>query len=467
MTRSVARLVLVLALAPLVTIGAQTPRPGAPALPTGPSRTDFTMALTGDSIVTRHVNVYAEPAWLKLLSLLRDADVAFTNLEMLFHDYEPYPMPQSVPGTYVRAEPAIAKDLTWMGFDMVARANNHAADFGVLGMQLTTKYVGEAGLVQAGAGDSLAEAREAKFLDTPRGRVALVSACTLFDDYGRAGDTRGDIPPRPGVNALRFTTTYVVTRERLDGLRATLAELGLAPPASAQSDQLRVFGNRFVAGDAPQVKTEPLKEDLDAIAAVVRNASRLADYTLVTFHGHEQGRSRFEPPAFWMTFAHVMIDAGADLVVGHGPHVLRGIEIYKGKPILYSVGNLFFQNETELRLPSDAYETFKLGPTSHVADFNDQRYDFDRRGFPAQREIWESVVAIPRWQGRQLMELTLYPITLGFGRPRMERGRPMLAPADLGKKIIDDVIRLSAPYHTEIAWDGAVGRVNLVAGSTK
>ena len=48
-----------------------------------------------------------------------------------------------------------------------------------------------------------------------------------------------------------------------------------------------------------------------------------------------------------------MVDAGADLFVGHGPHVLRGVEIYKGKPIFYSLGDFIFQNETLLRLPSE------------------------------------------------------------------------------------------------------------------
>ena len=125
-------------------------------------------ALTGDSIITRKLSVYAEPAFMRVIGLVRNADVAFTNLEMLFHDYEPYAMSSSG-GTYMRAEPALVKDLVWAGFDMVSRANNHAGDYGVLGMNLTTKYVADAGLVQAGVGQSLAEAREAKFLDTAQG----------------------------------------------------------------------------------------------------------------------------------------------------------------------------------------------------------------------------------------------------------------------------------------------------------
>ncbi|MEC7769118.1 MAG: CapA family protein, partial [Acidobacteriota bacterium] len=93
----------------------------------------FTMALTGDSIITRRLSVYQEPEFLEMVNLLRGADVAFTNLEMLFHDYEPYPMHQSG-GTYMRAAPALVNELVWAGFDMVSRANNHTGDYGTLGM---------------------------------------------------------------------------------------------------------------------------------------------------------------------------------------------------------------------------------------------------------------------------------------------------------------------------------------------
>ena len=67
------------------------------------------MALTGDCIITRKLSVYDEPEFLKMIDLIRSADVAFTNLEMLFHDYEPYPMHQSG-GTYMRADHSLAVD---------------------------------------------------------------------------------------------------------------------------------------------------------------------------------------------------------------------------------------------------------------------------------------------------------------------------------------------------------------------
>jgi len=434
---------------------------GAASQPTFQST--LTMALTGDSIITRRLSVYQEPEYLKMIELLRGADLAFTNLEMLFHDYQTYAMSESG-GTYMRADPALAKELVWAGFDLVSRANNHTGDYGVLGMQLTSRFVRDAGLVQSGVGESLEEAREAAFLETAGGRVALISVASTFPDFSRAGKTRGGTPPRPGLNPLRFSTTNLVTRERLEMLRDLLKELGLNAPPSG--DSLTAFRQRFVVGDKPEVRTEPNTEDLEEIGAVVKNASRLADYVIVTIHAHEGDRNLFLPAQFLVTFARAMLDAGADVFVGHGPHVLRAIEIYKGKPIFYSLGDFIFQNETLDRLPSENYEPFGLGPSAHVADWNDQRYDFDRRGFPAQREIWESVVARPVWRGKTLAELKLHPITLGFGKPRTVRGRPMLAEPELAKKIIEDLARLSQPFGTRIEFQDGIGVVRLAGAPT-
>jgi poly-gamma-glutamate synthesis protein (capsule biosynthesis protein) len=441
----------------VVSVRAQQPAPTGqkPAS----AEAHFTMALTGDSIITRRLSPYQEPAFLKLIELTRGADVAFTNLEMLFHDYEPYAMNESG-GTYMRAEPALVKELVWAGFDLVARANNHTGDYGAEGMRLTTKHVDAAGLVQAGVGENLAEAREAKFLETAKARVALISVASTFPDHARAGRARGGVRGRPGLNPLRFSTTYVVTRERLEGLRALMRDMGQRAPESG--DSLNFLRTRFVAGDQPTARTEPLKEDIDEIAAVVSGASRLADYVILTFHAHEgKPGNRSMPADFLVTFARAVVDAGADVVIGHGPHVLRGVELYKGKPILYSVGDFIFQNETLLRLPEENYEPYDLGPDAQVADFNARRYNNDKSGFPADREIWEAVLASLRWDGDRLAALDLHPITLGFGQAAHVRGRPMLAQGDLAKKIVDDLIERSKPFGTTITFENGVGRVAL------
>lgn len=414
----------------------------------------FTMALTGDCIITRKLSVYHEPEFLNMIELIRSAHVAFTNLEMLFHDYEAYPMHQSG-GTYMRVDPSLAKELIWAGFDLVSRANNHAGDYGVLGMRLTTNYVEEAGLVHAGVGESLTQAREAKFLETAKARVALVSCASTFPDHSRAGKTRGDIPARPGLNPIRFSTTYVVNQKQFDTLQQLAKDFGLR--FRKDGNKLWLFRQQFEVGDSLELRTEPNKEDLHEIGDVVSNASRLADYTIVSFHGHDSNKDRSIPAQFLIKFCRAMIDSGADVCVGHGPHVLRGIEIYKGKPIFYSLGDFMFQNETLLRLPYENYEYYKLGSNAHVADFNDARYDFDKKGFPARRETWESVIAVPVWKGKKLVEIKLFPITLGFGKPRPARGRPMFADRELSKKIIEDLIRLSEPYRTEIIFKQGIG----------
>jgi poly-gamma-glutamate synthesis protein (capsule biosynthesis protein) len=192
----------------------------------------------------------------------------------------------------------------------------------------------------------------------------------------------------------------------------------------------------------------------------VNNASRLADFVIVTIHAHE-GPTRAQPADFLPVFARAMIDAGADVFVGHGPHALRGIEIYAGRPIFYSLGDFVFQNETLLRLPSDNYESYDLGEHQHVADFNDARYDNDTKGFPVVPEIWESVIAVPTFTGGELSELALYPIDLGFGLPPAVRGRPLLANRELGQAIIDDLKALSAPFGTDIEFRRGVGYVRL------
>jgi poly-gamma-glutamate capsule biosynthesis protein CapA/YwtB (metallophosphatase superfamily) len=444
-----------------VLIAALLIAPVLPGIAQQPS--DFSFALAGDSIITRKLAVYSEPAFMRIIELVRSADAAFTNLEMLFHDYEPYASAASG-GTYMRAEPALVKDLVWAGFDMVSRANNHTGDYGVLGMDLTTKYVAEAGLVQAGVGQSLAEAREAKFLETPKARVAMISVASTFPDSSRAGRTRGDMPARPGLNPLRFTTTTTVTAEQMTALRGIASQTSGRPAQTGNT--LNYLGNRFVVGDTPGIKTEPLKEDLDEIAAVVKNAAGLSDYVMVTIHAHEgQSRDRMVPADFLVTFARAMIDAGADMFVGHGPHVLRAVEIYKGKPIFYSLGDFIFQNETLLRLPADNYAPYNLGPNQHVNDFNDARYNFDKSGFPADPEIWEAVVASPKFRGEQLAEIALHPITLGHGKSRSTRGRPMFAEGALGQKILGDLVKLSAAYGTKITIRNGVGFVEIPASA--
>ena len=426
----------------------------------------LTLALTGDSIITRKLSVYEEPEFLRMIDLLRGADLAFTNLEILFHDWESYPMSSSG-GTYMRAQPELVQEFVWAGIDMGSLANNHSGDYGPPAMLLTEKYVREAGMVAAGVGRSLAEAREAKFIETKDGRVALISLASTFPNHSMAGKSRDDIPPRPGLSHLRHIRTYEVTKDQLEGVRATMRDLKMNPPAEGTS--LNFLRNRFELADAPGVRTEPHPEDMAEIAMIVSNARRQADHVMVTIHAHEGApgpNSRMVPAQFLETFARAMVDAGASIFVGHGPHALRAIEMYKGVPILYSLGDFVFQNETLQRLPYENYHGVGLNESDGLADFNEARYNNDTTGFPTIPEIWEAVIAVPEWSGQQLVELTLHPISLGYGQPRHVRGRPMMAEGPLADKILQDLVRLSEPYGTQFEIRDGVARVVLPPETT-
>src|ERR1019366_7667469 len=158
------------------------------------------------------------------------------------------------------------------------------------------------------------------------------------------------------------------------------------------------------------------------------------------------------PAEFLVTFAHTVIDADADVFVGHGQHVLRGIEIYKGKPIFYSMANFVMQDDLVAIQPQENYNTYGLPLNATVADFYDKRdgttYSDDgeknTKSFPANKEYWESMVAEPVFNSkRELQQIDLYPLTLGFGLTRAQRGFPFPAnPAD-SEEIIKRVAMLS------------------------
>jgi poly-gamma-glutamate synthesis protein (capsule biosynthesis protein) len=430
------------------------------------ARGDISFALTGDAIITRRLSVYREDPFLELRELIRGATVGFTNLEVLFHEWGPGVIPQEESGgTYMQADPEVAGELAWMGFDMVSRANNHTMDYGVGGMRATTRATEAAGLVHAGAGENLALARKPAYLETPGGRVALISVASTFDDPMMAGPQRKDLRGRPGLSPLRYERIYRVPGERLEALTAVAEGLyGDRPWWSPPSgDTLRLFGETFVAsgGDGYAMETRPHPGDVEAILEQVRDAERQAAWTVVSSHTHEGGTSGQVPAEFLEEFARAAVDAGADVVVGHGPHVLRGIEIYRGRPILYSLGNFIFQNETVEMQPADNYRSYGLPPSALPSDFYDRRNEASGGGFPADAAYWESVLAVPEFRDGRLAEIRLHPVTLGHGHPRPVRGRPMLADGETGRAILEELARLSRPYGTEVRIEDGVGVVDV------
>src|SRR5258707_776019 len=342
---------------------------------------NFTIALAGDTMLTRKLTPFTEPRFLALREILRSADAAFANLEDTVHGWDEG-TPGITQGTFMTTDPNLLEDLKWLGINLICCANNHSFDYGEGGVLANIKHLDSAGLAHAGTGKNLAEARAPAYLDTPNGRVALVATTATFRRWNQAGEQRPDLRGRPGINPLGFTTTYSVDGVAFSQLQRISRELGFEKSterarkhfysdkelANANSTELSVLGNRYVLGKGFSIATEVNPRDLEDNLRWIGEARRQADWVIVSVHCHEFGgptlltaATRGEPEEtadFVTKFAHQAIDAGADIFVSPGPHFPLGIEIYKGRPIFYSVGNLIFENETVGFFPADAYERF-------------------------------------------------------------------------------------------------------------
>jgi poly-gamma-glutamate synthesis protein (capsule biosynthesis protein) len=449
-------------------------------------RGNCTIALAGDSMLTRKLSGFTEERYQALVSLLRGADACFSNLETTVRDWdEGSPaISRMGRGTFMTTEPWLVQEMRWLGMNLVSCANNHAFEFGEEGVLATMRHLDAGGIAHAGTGRNLGEARAPGYLDTSNGRVALIAAnatstrSLISAPWGKAGSQRFDHRGRPGVNPLGFETTYTVDARAFDELARIEQELGFDPekererrPGESQERAIDVRGNRFVAGAAFGLRTRGDSRDLEENLKWIRDARRQADWVIVSLHWHEFGGASLrsarsvtdcvEPAEFISDFAHEAIAAGADVFVGHGPHVPLGVEIHRGKPIFYSLGNFIFQNETVKSFPADAYERFDLDPQATPADWWDARTDSGKKGHPANPLYWENFVAVCHFKDQRFSEARLYPIDQGHGRPRGQRGRPLLANGPVGERVLTRLQRLSRLYGTDVEIKDGIGIVTV------
>ncbi len=430
---------------------------------------NFTLAAVGDLIITEAISSRMKRTSPELLKLLQSADVSFGNFEGTAADLRKFGgYPEALSGGgWLLSSPYVPADLRAMGFNMVGRANNHTTDWGVAGMRSTDKLLDEAGIVHAGTGQTLAQARAPQIMSIPAGRVSLVATASRFEANARAIDPLGQIPGRPGVSALRTTRYVLVSPQRL----AQLAAIRDAQPpgsvrdtvfaADARTHTVTLFGTKYRAstqvGDGMEFSFTMDERDRKELIRNVRQGKQSADFAIATMHTHEPGNYSAVPPDFMVQFAHETIDNGADAFIGHGPHQLRGIEIYKGKPIFYSLGNFFFMDNTWQPITRDEYEAAHVEPGSMTdAEFTETL----RIEGVFKDSLWfESVIAVSRYdeQGR-LQEVRLHPIELNWNGARdADRGIPRTAPPAVAQRILERLQKLSQPFGTRIEIQGGVG----------
>jgi len=445
-------------------------------------RVTIRVALTGDSMIMRRAVLGHSTPARRLALLLEEADVAFTNLEVLPNDFQGYPSARA-DGAHLGARSWVVDELVDMGFDLFACANNHSLDYGIEGLLRAMETLESRGLCFAGVGRTLTEARMPAFADTDCGSVALLSCTSTFFKEQAAGEPRPEMQGRPGVSPLRFDSIYEVRADQLDALRAIAEDLGLerqrrewvqlgfaSPPgnpgvfpfADANLRAADLLDANFRASDGAAVRTNPKDTDMKAIAKWTREARTRADVVLVSVHAHEQGTSNEEPAEFVRAFARRVVEEGADIVVGHGPHLLRGMEIYRGKPIFYSLGNFIAQGELVEKLPADAYERFSVDPSRTPSELFGIRNQSDNKGFPADQRFWQTVLPVCEFADGELQRMEVYPVSLGYGQPPRWRGRPALAEGKEADDILTRFERLSPGVGFERQQNKACVRIDDV-----
>ncbi len=427
-----------------------------------------TFIATGDSFITRRLPENGYQGFDELEQLIKGHDVRFANLEMTFHRQEGFPAAASG-GTWAMTDPAMLDDMLRYGFNLFNTANNHSGDFGPLGVTATIKHLQERNMVFAGTGATLQEASNACYLEVDGLRVAMIGATSNFDPAAVAGGQGFRMIGRPGLNPLRYKTIYHVDKETFDAVQNLAKktqvnafqelsiELGYAAPLP---EGLSHFGPyQFVLDDKNFVETKPDPIDEERILNEIREAKRQADVVLFSLHTHEMnGKNFFSIPQFVTTMTHEAIDAGASVVIGHGPHMLRGVEVYNGGVILHSLGNFIFQTETIAAQPYDAFVKMRLSQDTRVGEYMNNRSKNDTVGYPAMPDIWRAFAAGWTLEDGRITEMKLYPIELGMHASRAQRGWPRLSRS---METLKKIRELSAELNTKVEIRDGVGYVTL------
>jgi poly-gamma-glutamate capsule biosynthesis protein CapA/YwtB (metallophosphatase superfamily) len=377
-----------------------------------PATAQLTITVTGQSMIRSDLRATA-PAAVPVIKGLLQGDIIFTNFEATVAEKG-----ETVSEGRGFVSPPEALDaLKAFGFNLLSLSDNHAFDLKAAGIRNTIREAGARRLVHAGTGNNLADASAPAYLRMPKGVVALVaSASGLIATGGNATANR------PGVNELRI--------EAGDQQNEATADLPNAPANT------------------------PNPEDARRILESIRSARHQADLVIVYQHNHvfanrsfntiftEGFEERLAPNDWLKRWTHAEVDAGADIVVMHGAPLLHGIEVYRGKPIFYDLGNFIYNVPPTLFYISE--------PMS-----------------------WESVVAYVDFQGRNVASISLRPIVMNYvgeGQPDIHdpyasnqflhtRGLPSPATGTRAAYILERLADLSKPFGTKLQITGVTASI--------
>jgi poly-gamma-glutamate synthesis protein (capsule biosynthesis protein) len=418
----------------------------------------FTYAVLGDIAQVTPVTQLPLPEFEKVLRIVRGADFSLANQEGVAFNVPTQKFPVNDVGAMFPSNPTAAADMKSMGVRMVSAANNHSMDYGDEALLENMRLLQAAGVAYAGAGTNLREARAATLLETPKGKVTVVATAGTFKAMFSAADGRGDLVSRPGISIVRTTMFQQVTPREMSLLQQLAA---MRRPSAVAADtalprQLMVLDQVYQLADKPGLSFRINQFDLKDIMQSVNTARKNSDFTVFTIHAHQSATGEDDtnpvPADYLVQLFHSVVDAGADVVAGHGNHLLRGIEIYKGKPIFYGLASFVFSGRPAgLNMGYEPRMLSQPGPSGPPSDQSIRRLENGET-----LTMWESIIATTTWEGGKLKEIRIYPIDLNAAGTK-PKGVPSFAAPPLAKKILEEMQRISAPYGTKIQIDGDVG----------
>ena len=271
------------------------------------SQDSVTLAGVGDIILDRDE---PETIFRHVAHVLRGADVTFAQIEQMYSEKGCPGTPQH---TVTYSHPRLIPALVSAGINVAGMAGNHTLDLGAPALMDTMERLHAAGIATVGAGRNIAEAREPAIVERKRTRIAFLSYCTTGPKGYEADEGNAGFAP------VRVSTLY----EALE----------------------------YQPGTPCQVITIPHQEDLPAMVADIKKAKKENDVVVLSIHWGWHNVPILVA-MYQQAIGRAAIEAGADLILGHHAHILKGIEVYKGKAIFYSLGNFAIEFSPEKKQQS-------------------------------------------------------------------------------------------------------------------
>lgn len=416
------------------------------------------ICITGDSILMDPIPESYE-GLASVGAYIQQADVKINNMEMVLSNYDVFASTYCG-GLWLTAEPERLDDILKYGFNCFGFANNHTMDYSYGGVESTIKALKSRNMPVCGAGMSLAEATAPAVVDTKAGKVAVLSITSTSDDSSRAGDPGHMIPARPGLNMLRHSEVFLVNEAHMKALE----EIADATHINGRINNSKRGGYtvtkpgifnlgtvEFKLSNVEGKTSACNKQDLERMRLAIENAKKEAEYVVVCFHSHEiKGELDEEPDYFIEEFARKCIDWGASAVVGSGTHQIKAVEMYKGKPIFYSIANFIFQSEKPKQFPPDYHDRYGIDRSLSAQEAMFIRSDGGKRGLETEFKNYKGLMPLLEFENGEVKKITIKPVELGFyHEDKSVKGLPHDANDVVTQDVFDTLVSLSQPYGTQ------------------